>query len=115
MITNRIDILSEFDFIYKESTGFRVSAAGWYDQRYDNHTLRGHPASASFFTTATTGGPGVYPDEVVRYYNGPSGEFLDAFVFHQFNFGEVPVDVKLGQHTVYWGETLFSLGDGISA
>ncbi len=114
MITNRLDILSEFDFIYKESTGFRVSGAGWYDKRYDNHTLRGHPASGAFFTTATTGAPGEYPDEVARYYNGPSGEVLDAFVFHQFNFGDVPVDIKLGQHTVYWGETLFSLGDGIS-
>ena len=115
MITNRIDVLSEFDFIYKESTGFRVSAAGWYDKRYDNHILRGSATSSFYFNTPSTGAPGRYPDEVTRYYNGPSGEFLDAFVFHQFNVGDVPIDVKLGQHTVYWGETLFSLGDGVSA
>lgn len=106
MITNRLDILSEFDFIWKKDSGFRVSAAGWYDKRYDGDYLGSYAYSSM---------GGKYPDEVKRYYNGPSGEILDAFVFTKFDLGDVPVNVKLGQHTIYWGETIFSLADGVSA
>ena len=31
---------------------------------------------------------------------------LDAFVFGNFDIAGVPVNVKAGQHTVYWGESL---------
>lgn len=104
MITNRIDLLSEFDFVYKSTSGFRVSGAGWYDKRMDNEELPGGPFVGN-----------KYPDQIRRFYNGPSGEFLDAFVFTKSNLGDVPVNVRLGQHMIYWGETLFSLGDGISS
>ncbi|MFY9328571.1 MAG: DUF1302 family protein [Georgfuchsia sp.] len=116
MVTNRLDILSEFDFIYKNNSGFRISAASWYDTVYNGHAPQGGPSLGPGVTPGTLFFPGgKWPDETKRYYNGPSGEILDAFVFTRFDFGEVPVDVKLGQHTIYWGETLFSLGDGISA
>ena len=36
MVSERIDLLSELDFVYKRSLGFRVSAAGWYDAAYEN-------------------------------------------------------------------------------
>src|SRR4029450_7178100 len=29
LVTNRFDVLSEFDFVYKRRMGFRVSGAGW--------------------------------------------------------------------------------------
>jgi len=103
MVTDRVDLLSELDVIWKKDTGFRVSAAGWYDAVYGK-TQANNTNFAS----------GVYPSDVERYYAGPSGEILDAFVFTKFNLGDVPVNVKAGQHTVYWGETLFSLGDGVS-
>jgi hypothetical protein len=32
---------------------------------------------------------------------------LDAFVFGGFDAGDVPVQAKLGRHTLYWGESLF--------
>lgn len=111
MVTNRLDVLSEFDFIYKKDTGFRVSGAAWYDGVYEGRAPQGGPGGVG----AVYYPGGKYPDEVRRYYNGPSGEVLDAFVFTKFDLGDVPVNVKLGQHTIYWGETLFSLGDGISA
>ena len=37
---------------------------------------------------------------------GPSGEFLDVFAFAKFDIGDAPVNLKLGQTTVYWGEGL---------
>ena len=44
-------------------------------------------------------------DETDRLFRGPSGELLDAFVFGKFDMGAVPVNVKLGRHTVFWGES----------
>ena len=116
MVTNRLDIMSEFDFIYQKDTGFRVSAAGWYDNVYDTHAPQGGPSLGPLGPVGALFYPnGKWPAETKRYYKGLSGEFLDAFVFTKFHLGEVPVNVKLGQHTIYWGETLFSLGDGIAA
>ena len=113
MTTNRIDVLSEFDFVYKKHTGFRVSAAGWYDTVYAG-------MNAPAMQIPGVGSVPVYPNnkwpqEIKRYYAGPSGEFLDAFVFTKFNIADVPVNVKAGQHTIYWGEALFSITNAISS
>src|SRR3546814_7365245 len=37
-------------------------------------------------------------------------ELLDALIFSKFHLGSVPVSVKLGRHTEYWGESLFLTG-----
>ena len=31
IVSNRLDVLSEFDVVYQKRYGFRLSAAGWYD------------------------------------------------------------------------------------
>jgi hypothetical protein len=31
---------------------------------------------------------------------------LDAFAFGQFSVGDVPTYLKVGRHTIYWGESL---------
>ncbi len=41
---------------------------------------------------------------------GASGEFLDVFGFGKFDIGDIPVNVKLGQTTVFWGESLLLNG-----
>jgi hypothetical protein len=104
IVTNRFDVLSEFDFVYKRMTGFRVSAAGWYDFAYgslDN-------ANNATANTLVNGFPvaGVLSSYTERYAKGLSGEILDAFAFANFDAGDVPVSVKAGQHTVYWGDSL---------
>ena len=46
IVTNRLDVISEFDFIYKKDYGFRISANGWYDRAaYQERT----GSSACFF------------------------------------------------------------------
>jgi hypothetical protein len=50
--------------------------------------------------------PGSLSPYTKRYAKGPSGEILDAFAFANFDAGNWPVNVKAGQHTVYWGESL---------
>jgi hypothetical protein len=106
-VFTRFDVLSEFDVVYKRTTGFRVSAAGWWDPSYNsldntsvqtsNHLVNGRPA---------LGLPG-YTD---RYARGGSGEFLDVFGFTRFEVAGAPVTVRLGQTTVFWGESLLFNG-----
>ena len=37
-VTNRGDVLSELDVVWKKQLGFRVSGAGWYDAAYDSES-----------------------------------------------------------------------------
>lgn len=103
-VSNRIDLLSEFDFIYRRSHGFRISAAAWYDQAYESIDA----PSAAGSNHLSGGIPAVGLDSTTkRYHRGPSGEFLDAFAFTRLDIGDSPLYVKGGSHTVYWGESLF--------
>ncbi len=111
VVTNRVDILSELDFVYKEDHGFRVSAAGWNDFDYEDK-VKVNP------DLARLGLNSPYPNnkftsDVERYYER-SGEILDAFVFTKLNLGAVPVNFRAGRHNVYWGESLFSFADSIA-
>ncbi|MDD2058498.1 DUF1302 domain-containing protein [Pseudomonas sp. GD03860] len=107
VVTNRLDLLSEADIVFNQRYGARVSAAAWYDQAYENldndnvatsnHESDGQPAL----------GLSRYAK---RYYHGPSGEILDAFVFGQMEVGSVQLNGKLGQHSLAWGEALLTGG-----
>ena len=110
LVTNRFDVLSEFDFVYKKKYGFRVSGAGWYDFAYQNLDNTSNATA----NTLVDGLPvaGILSPYTKRYAKGLSGEFLDAFVFANFDAGDVPINVKAGQHTVYWGDSLL-LGGAI--
>ena len=113
-VTNRLDILSEFDIQYKKAYGVRLSAAGWYDQRYRD------PMDNQSLTTSNhieNGSQAFGLPKVTKRMNaGPDGEILDAFVYGQFDFGLFPLNIKVGRHVVYWGESLLLQGaiNGIS-
>jgi hypothetical protein len=108
VVTNRLDILSEFDLVWQKKYGVRVSADAWGDAAY-NHFDDTNTASAN---TLVNGLPvaGALSPYTKRYARGPSGEMLDWFTFGNFDIGDIPVSVKVGQHTVYWGESLFLVG-----
>ncbi|KQV82207.1 hypothetical protein ASD15_09090 [Massilia sp. Root351] len=110
-VSSRVDLLSEFDVVYQRRMGLRVSAAGWYDRAYrrlDNT----NPASSNHLEN---GKPAVGLSRYARrYHGGASGEVLDAFVFAGFDAGDMPVNLKLGRHTLFWGESLSSPVHGIS-
>lgn len=102
VVTNRLDLLSEFDFSYKKMLGFRVSGTAWYDAAYDNDS-RYNPN----YQNLTSYVDATYSDYTRRFYKGASGEIMDAFVFANFDIAETPVKVRAGRHTVFWGESLF--------
>ena len=107
-VANRLDLLTELDVTWRKRWGARVSAAGWYDAAYgsDSRSNPNLPLSAipSYVNHQ-------YSNYTQRFYNGASGEILDAFVFGGFDLGEVPVNAKLGRHSLYWGESLFLGGN----
>ena len=100
-VAERIDVLSELDVIYKKRFGGRLSVAGWYDAAYDGSS-KSNPAFAAIPSYINH----QYSSTTKRFYEGPSAEFLDAFVFGGTDLGDVPVNGKLGRHTIYWGESL---------
>ena len=101
VVTNRLDWLTEVDVSYKWHFGARVSAAGWYDDAYKDRTVE---SNLPGYSTSYYGDR--YSSDVSRYVNGPSGEILDAFVWANFDVVGTPVNLKVGQHTQYWGEGL---------
>jgi hypothetical protein len=111
IVSNRIDLLSEFDFVYKKSVGFRVSGAAWYDHAYgslDNqNTVSSNHVSGNAAALGLSG-------PTKRWHNGASGELLDAFVFAKIELGDMPLNLKFGRHTTYWGESLLNTVHGIS-
>ncbi|HXQ99114.1 MAG TPA: DUF1302 family protein, partial [Pseudomonas sp.] len=107
VVTNRVDLLTELNLNYQEMWGARVSAATWYDNAYHDDSVN-TPAG---MTGSYVGNR--YSSSVDRYYNGPSGEILDAFVLGRFDVG-FPLDVRLGRMTNYWGENYFNGNSAIS-
>jgi len=101
-IAKRIDLLSEFDVVYKKRYGMRVSGAAWYDGAYGD-TSKSNPNPPLVGIPSYVGNQ--YSGTVKRLYH-QGGELLDAFVFGGVDLGDVPVQAKLGRHTIYWGESL---------
>ncbi len=107
-VATRFDLLTELDVIYKKNFGGRISAAGWYDAAYDD-TSRSNPNLP--FRNIPSYINNKYTSTITRFYQGPSGELLDAFVFGRFDVGNAPTAVKIGRHSLYWGESLFLGGN----
>jgi hypothetical protein len=110
--STRFDILSEFDAVYKDKFGFRVSAAGWYDYAYHGRTK--FPAENPYLGGRNTwGGVSTGPGKLnsagedLHYFGG---EILDAFVFANFEMGNMSANVRAGRHTIFWGNTLLFQG-----
>lgn len=108
IVTNRLDVLSETDLIYKKDYGVRLSGALWYDQAYQNGLDNNSPATSNHFVNGTPSGG--FNSFTKRYFAGPSGELLDAFVFGKYTIGNVPINIKVGRHTIYWGEAMLGSG-----
>lgn len=110
IVSNRLDWLSELD-IGTKNFGGRISAAAWYDTVYNRSNDNNSPAT----NAATLSGRPVNEfTEGTRRLHGRDAEVLDAFVFAKGNLGELPGTVRIGRHTLQYGETLFFGANGIA-
>ncbi|TPV61948.1 DUF1302 domain-containing protein [Aestuariibacter sp. GS-14] len=105
LISNRLDLLSEFDLRYKKQYGFRVSAASWYDSVY--HDSNDNPAALGGALINAQSVPAGEFAEETKDLHGQYGEIMDAFVYGGFNFGRKQLNVKAGRFTQLYGESLF--------
>lgn len=105
LVSNRLDLLTEFDVVAR-NYGVRVSAAAWYDDVYnrstDNRSLTSNADRSDRFPSQT------------RRIMGRDAELLDAFVFGRFDVADRQVNLRLGRHTLLWGESLFYGMNGIA-
>src|SRR5450830_799037 len=113
MISNRVDLLSEFDLRYKNAFGLRVSGAAWYDDVY-NRSNDNAGALGGALVNSTSAKYNQFT-EATRNLHGRQAEFRDAFVYGNFTPGDLNVNVKGGQFTQLYGETLFFGYNGIAA
>ena len=109
LVSNRVDLLSEFDGSYKQ-TGFRVSGAAWYDWIYNKSN-----DNTSAATVNSTSVPAGEFTKLTKQMMGNHGEILDAFVYFKNDpESETPFTVRAGKHTVLYGESLFFGANGIA-
>lgn len=112
LVSNRVELLSELNAVYRSNFGVRISAAGWYDTVYN--TSNDNPGFAGgAVPNQSSVGPNQFT-ATTRRLQGRDVELRDAFVFYKFNPGEMPVMVRLGRHALVWGESLFFAGNGIA-
>ncbi|MYM81852.1 DUF1302 family protein [Duganella sp. FT50W] len=106
-VSKRIDLLSEFDAVYRRDFGLRVSAAAWYDQAYDGATDASDPLNGQT--------PYHRLPDSTRKLAGRKAEVLDAFVFGGWELSPGhKLSARLGQHAQVYGETLFFGDNGIA-
>ena len=97
-VSSRFDLLTEFDYS-RGNWGLRVSDAAWNDSRFLGNT-------------GTNTAAGVNP--AVSSSVGKNNQLLDAFVYLKGSLGERPATLRVGKHSVQYGETLFFGQNGIA-
>ncbi|HWW71394.1 MAG TPA: DUF1302 family protein [Duganella sp.] len=109
VVSQRVDLLSEFDLVYKRDFGLRVSAAAWYDRMYHRDTDAVNDPTM-----------GQQPYNRFPSYTsdiaGRKAEILDAFIFGGVTLDNgQKVSAKLGRHALVYGESVFFGDNGIAA
>lgn len=107
LVSKRLDLLSEFDAVYRKEHGLRISAAAWYDGAYRGATDATDPVNGQT--------PSNEFPEHTRQLAGRKAELLDAFVFGSLDLGAGrKLTARLGRHALQYGESLF-FGDNAIA
>lgn len=112
MISNRLDLLSEFDFRFKNKYGFRISGAAWYDDVYQGTNDNPGEFGGAFVNTRSV--PFNEFSDAVKNLHGQRAELRDAFVYGNVAAGDTNVNLKFGQFTQLYGESLFFGYNGIA-
>lgn len=107
LVSNRLDLFSEFDASY-DGFGVRVSGAAWYDDVYHRDTDN---------TTSTNnnyGSASEFSDQTKDIMGGDA-ELMDAFVYGRFPVVDgMEGTLRVGRHSLLWGESLFFGANGIA-
>lgn len=119
-INDRFDFLSELDLKYK-NVGFRISGAAWNDTLYTKGTgnfpsaVGTPPNNQAAFPASLGGGANNRYSQSAKNTMGQQSELQDAFVWGKFDLGENNLSLRLGNHSLIYGESLFLGANGIAA
>lgn len=106
LIQSEISALTEIGFSYK-NLGFFIRADGFFNQVY-NHNSENFSAA----TDNTPSNPSYeFVDETEERHRADV-RLLDAFVYGNFNLGEMFLSLRVGRQVLSWGESLFLSGIG---
>lgn len=108
LISNRVDLLTEFD-IQRDGIGLRLSGAAWYDSIYNSGTANTSASSSNNVNSSYKD----FAGETQRIA-GKNAEMLDWFAFGKNQIGDATLSYRLGQHSLIWGSTLFFGMNGIA-
>jgi hypothetical protein len=109
VISNRFDLLSQFDFS-KAWLGFDASSALWYDTVYHQKNDNNSPSTFNPISV-----PHAEFTHGVRALHGEDAELLNAFFYGNTEVGGMPLSFRIGRHSLLWGESLFFTDNGIAA
>ncbi|MEP7299237.1 MAG: DUF1302 domain-containing protein [Burkholderiales bacterium] len=120
LISSRFDLLGELDLTAK-NFGARISGNAWRDSAYlGSNANRGTQVVGAppgvIVPTANTY-PGQAADDFLpatRRQHGRGSELLDAFVYVKGDVAGMKGTLRLGKHTLQWGESLFFGQNGIA-
>lgn len=122
LISKRFDILAELD-VSTANWGGRLSGTAWHDGAYlGRNDYAGTPLYAGGVplgpvVSTANNGAGLAPNEfnaATRQQHGRGSELLDAFVFLKGDLGGMKANLRVGKHTLQWGESLFFGQNGIA-
>ena len=113
LISNRLDLLSEFDLRYKRNYGLRLSGAAWYDDVYNKDNDNPGALGGALVNSRSADFDEFIND--TEKLHGRKAELLDAFIYGSFAPAGMSLNAKAGRFTQLYGESLFFGSNGIAA
>ncbi|MEC8011367.1 MAG: DUF1302 domain-containing protein [Pseudomonadota bacterium] len=106
--SNLLKWTTELDAVWDGQYGAFVRATAFYDDVIMNDRMDGGDVS-----DYENGGCGTSFCPETKDEAGSNIELLDAYVWGDFELGDTPVTVRLGNQVLVWGEALF-MQDGVN-
>lgn len=106
LISNRFDLLSEFDLRYKRNYGLRLSGAAWYDDVYNQGNDNPGALGGALVNSTSVSRPDKFTEDT-RDLHGRKAELLDAFIYGRYDVSDMALNLRAGRFTQLYGESLF--------
>jgi hypothetical protein len=121
---NNFDKGDAFSQVFKGTHDFQISYNNfgafvrgkyWYDAALEDGNKANFDDGARISSAPTTridksDGTAFNDDGASEYAKFSGAQILDAFVYGEFELGEMPLDVRLGKQVLSWGESTFIQG-----
>lgn len=108
LVSSTVKVTSELDVI-RENYGIFVRGTAFYDEVI----MRGNHDGGNSSLDYENNGYGNNFGEAVKDEVGSKAEILDAYVWGDWLIADRPLNIRLGNQVISWGEALF-LQDGVN-